>query len=145
MPSDSHGYGALFERHDILVRELLDVNRRLHSYALEAKPESAVTNGKSGNGHPARYGKTANGAARKRHAWFERGEALKLMQLIAKKPMHQADLVRAIAAKKTATAKLSPVDAKRFQSATFQAIANAVAGRKLVAAKDGTVRARAGA
>jgi len=142
MAHESPDFAKLFARRDILVRELLDVDKRLHLAAVKAGTEARSAKGKKGNGHASKNG---NGATGKRRAWFERGEALKLMQSIATKPMHQADLVRAIAEKKTATKGLSAADAKKFQSATFQAIANAVAGKKLIAAKDGTVRARAGA
>jgi hypothetical protein len=147
MPTFNTAFSTLVAKHDVLVRELLDINKRLHLVAGKPGARAPIASRARADGHAANgtarngvHGKVAKG---KRHSWFERGEAITLMQSIAKKPMTQADLVRAIAAKKKITENLSTQNQKRFQSATFQAIANAVAGRKMIAARDGTVRARA--
>ena len=117
-----------------IVRELEVVNRAL--------AKATVANGHQGASRSqpskASSGKVSRG---KRRSWFERGEAPALLKKFATKPRTQADLMRAVAAAKGYDKGLSAADSKRVQSAVYQAIANAVASKKLVASKDGTVRA----
>jgi hypothetical protein len=136
MPPHASSLESLFSRQSELVRELHTVTAKLQKLShlvVSKKGASAAANGSAAK---------RNGVS-KRRSWFERGEAVGLLKKLAKKPMHQADLVRALSSAKGYDKGLSAADAKRFQSAAYQAIANAVAGKKLIAIKDGTVRARA--
>ena len=119
---------------DRVLRDLEAVNRVLAKATVAKVAE---------NGSKARPAKASNGhrVGAKRRSWFEGGEAATLLRKLATKPMAQADLMRAVAAAKGYNKGLSAADSKRVQSAVYQAIANAVAGKKLIAGKDGTVRA----
>jgi hypothetical protein len=121
---------GLFARQEGLLKQLIMLNGQLYR---------AVANGGASSSAEQR----ASRGAKARRSWFVRGEAPKLMKRLAKKPMAQADLVRALSAAKGYDKGLSSGDKKRFQSAAYQAIANAVAGKKLVLGRDGSVRARA--
>ena len=129
----------LLRRREALVRELSVVNEQLLRTALDA----VATTPHELPAVLARNGaKPLAGLKSRRRSWFERGEALILSKKLLTKPMAQADLVRALSAAKGYTKSLSAADQKRFQSAAYQAIANGIAGKKLVQAKDGKVSAR---
>ena len=135
MTTASNALSELFARHEHLVSELIAVNTRLRATAERGAA-----------GAPGKGSASSNSvrlpAKSKRRKWFERGEALVMLKKLATKPMAQADLVRALTVAKRYDKKLSSAEQKKFHSAAYQAIANAVTGKKLVAAKDGTVRAR---
>jgi len=122
---------TMIHQHARLLKELEVVNRALiqdsHKLARVSRNGAAKVG-------------TALPRGSKRRSWYERGEAIELMKKLATKPIAQADLVRAMAAKKPKYKTLSTADQKRFQSATYQAIANAIGAKKLFAGKDGLVR-----
>ncbi|HUN94353.1 MAG TPA: hypothetical protein VMU33_20040 [Burkholderiaceae bacterium] len=124
---------ALFEKQARLVRELKSLNERIAAASAKAAKQAGAK--------PAKSGKPAKTAKRK--SWFARGEALVLLKKLATKPSTQADLVRAVLAAKGYDKGLASADLKRVQSATFQAIANAIAGKQLAVGKDGRVSAKA--
>ena len=139
MATNSSALAPLLKRREALVKELGVINERLLKTALDAVAATPLA-------MPAAVGravaKGAGAAKSKRRSWFERGEALTLSKKLLTKPMAQADLVRALSAAKGYTKGLTAADQKRFQSAAYQAIANGIAGKKLVQAKDGKVSAR---
>jgi hypothetical protein len=128
----------LVRKREALLKELTAVNEQLLRTALDSVHASAAAM-PAGLGRAA---KAAGGTGGKRRSWFERGEALALSKKLLTKPMAQADLVRALASAKGYNKGLSSADQKRFQSAAYQAIANGIAAKKLVANRDGKVSAR---
>ena len=78
-----------------------------------------------------------------RRSWFERGEAVKLIRRIARRPMRPAQVVSAAMDAKGYSASLSGDDKKRAQSALYQAVIAAVKAGALTRRADGAVRVAA--
>jgi len=133
--SASSKISGLLRERDGILKQLAKVNEALVRAALSEVKSSPVE-------LPSLRG-AGKAAKSKRRSWFERGEALTLVKKLATKPTTQADLVRALGHSKGYAKSLSGADLKRFQSAAYQAIANAIARKQLVQSKDGTVTAKA--
>jgi len=119
------------------VATLFHKQARLFAELQAVAQELAQVIAVGGKATPAAPAPSAKAGKRKK--WFERGEAGALMKKFGSKPIAQADLVRAILSSKGYDKGLSAADKKRVQSATYQAIANAVAAKSVVVGRDGRV------
>jgi hypothetical protein len=143
--------GELFDQQRTLHAEQLRisqdlalVNQKIHYLlALHASRASGSKDLPALESRPAQ-GAKGNGKLRpsKRHSWFERGEAVKLISRIARRPMRPAQVVGAAMDAKGYSA-LAGGDKKRAQSALHQAVIAAVKAGALTRRADGAVQAAA--
>jgi hypothetical protein len=127
---------ALFRKREELLDALAQVNSRIVQATLDLGSAAHMPAARGGA-----KGKAAKGSRRK---WFERGEMLMLSKKVLDKPMAQADLVRALSAAKGYDKSLPAADRTRFQSACYQAIAAALATKKLSKDRAGKILPRKG-
>ena len=143
MKSLAQTISSLEARRESLQRELAAIGDRLAAVAklLDASSGTETTHATTVGG----FGRSASGkkraAGRARRAWFERGEAAKLLSRAAKKAKPAADLVRDVAAMKGYNGQLSADDMRRFEGAVFMAIEHAVKVGVLKRRKDRTLLA----
>jgi hypothetical protein len=128
-----------------VTQDLVHVNQKIQ-YLLSVHAHGA-SNGTSKIAieGPVRRDKVMNGLRKKasRHAWFERGEAVKLIQKVARRPMRPAQIVHAIMDAKGYASTLAGDDKRRAQSAIHQAVISAVKAGALTRNQAGAVRAKA--
>lgn len=131
----------LSDRQVRISQELALVNQKILYVLATGVPR---TNG-TGSVSTAPEVKGGNGkvGARKRRAWFERGESLRLIRRAAKRAMRPAQVVHAVMQAKGYSDSLSGADRKRAESTIHQAIIVAVKSGKLARSNDGLVRAQA--
>jgi hypothetical protein len=135
MSSEAKQVLALFHKRDELLGALAEVNARIVRATLDLGRAAQM---------PAPRGSAKGRAAGAgtRRKWFERGEMLTISRKVLTKPMAQADLVRALSTAKGYDKGLSAPDKARFQSACYQAIASALATKKLSKDRAGKILPR---
>jgi hypothetical protein len=121
-----------------ISEELVLINQKI-LYALCGHARAA-SQGLVAATHTARVGGSRPARSRRRHSWFERGEALKLMKRTVKRPMRPAQVVHAIMSAKGYATTLSGDSKKRAESALHQAVISAVKARALSRDATGKVR-----
>ena len=145
MATDTETLKGLFARQSELNisqarigEELVLINQKI-LYLLSglARPPALthvapVAAAKFGSGRPA--------MGARRRSWFERGEALKFMRRVAKRPMRPAKVVHAIMDAKGYSERLDGEDRKRAEAALHQAVIAAVKAGALDRDDSGNVR-----
>jgi hypothetical protein len=158
MASLSEQIAALEQQRIALQRQLEEVSTRLSriKVAFEPGAAGAVSAPAKSAGPKKKLGRPAKAKAaapavkatapaakaKGRRQWFGTGEAIAIASKVLKKPMTQADLVRAFADAKGYSRQLSKAEMKKFQGAAYTAIAQGVKDRKLVKAANGMVSLR---
>jgi hypothetical protein len=132
---------SLETRREQVSRELARINQRLAAIAsLLNEPIAGQTASElrrlSKRGTARHRLSTA-----KRRSWFARREAVALLRKAARSAKPAAELVRELAAVKGYRETLSPNDMRRFEGATFMAIAQAIKAGALKRRRDGTLQA----
>jgi len=130
----------ILKERDVVVKQLIRLNQALVEATLEEVSNSPALNlpeefASSGSKQKISASSVSSG----RQSWFKRGEAYALIKRLAAKPVHQAELVRALANAKGYSRSLNEMDLKRFHGAAYQAISNSLNRKQLQTNKDGTV------
>src|SRR5262249_6455130 len=132
---------SLETRKEQVARELARINQRLAAIAsLLDEPIAGQTRSelrRSSKRGSARH----RTSTAKRRSWSARREAVTLLRKAARSAKPSADLVRELAAMKGYRETLSAHDMRRFEGATFMAIAQAVKAGALKRRRDGTLQA----
>lgn len=116
---------ALEQKRTDLEGQIADIDRKLQAV------RGALGDGLKAVAVPVK----AKPAQQDRVGWFERGEAPKLIAEIAKKPMRQAEVVRALVARKTRPG-MGAADQKRLAWAAQSAVTSAMT-QKVLKRRDG--------
>jgi hypothetical protein len=131
---------SLETRKEQLARELARINQRLAAIASllnepigQGRSELRRSSKRAAAGHRA--------STAKRRSWFARREAVTLLRKAARSAKPAAELVRELAAVKGYRETLSAHDMRRFEGATFMAIAQAIKAGALKRRRDGTLQA----
>lgn len=135
----------LESRRSALTQELATIDAQLRAIAQALRAHEAPTglNGRASKPvatAPSKSSPTRRAGAKKpRRSWFARDEAGKLLRRAARTPKAAADLVREVADTKGFAGTLSADDLRRFQGATYMAIAQALKSKALKRRSDGTL------
>ncbi|HUL63204.1 MAG TPA: hypothetical protein VLW55_01195 [Burkholderiaceae bacterium] len=132
---------SLETRREQVSRELARINQRLAAIAsLLDEPIAGQTGSELRRSSKRDIARHRMSTA-KRRSWFARREAVTLLRKAARSAKPAAELVRELAALKGYRETLSPHDMRRFEGATFMAIAQAIKAGALKRRRDGTLRA----
>src|SRR5215831_4700068 len=132
---------SLETRKEQVARELARINQRLAAIASLLEQPIADQTGSERRRSKKRDAVKHRTSTAKRRSWFARREAVTLLRKAARSAKPAAELVRDLAALKGYRETLSPHDMRRFEGATFMAIAQAIKAGALKRRRDGTLQA----
>ena len=132
---------SLETRKEQVARELARINQRLAAIASLLEQPIADQTGSERRRSRKRDAAKHRTSTAKRRSWFARREAVTLLRKAARSAKPAAELVRDLAALKGYRETLSPHDMRRFEGATFMAIAQAIKAGALKRRRDGTLQA----
>jgi hypothetical protein len=132
---------SLETRREQVARELARINQRLAAIASVLEKPMADQTGSERRRSKKRDAVKLRTTTTKRRSWFARREAVTLLRKAARSAKPAAQLVRDLAALKGYRETLSPNDMRRFEGATFMAIAQAIKAGALKRRRDGTLQA----